>query len=279
MQTIVSCLLSKGRDVLNNLGDKRVAPFKVARALELAAMLRYVGSDSSSALLIRLSELFDLGDPGSGLLHMSDLSVLDRLNTHMQNPEYCMVADTNNVPLLFSQPHPELPVLTHSEADSSGTGAHFAVQMRFNAAHRVQKGVDTITVHRGRGEMVSAKRVDAPMHEVLRQLGRNVHYFKLSNGDLIKISDQNAHLCDTVIDSFDGSVDPICIPEAGLFDPIILPQNNIPNRQDVDEVVTILEICSPLPNTARGGNRIMAFNTDLSEDGAPHAVLIPLFPA
>lgn len=278
LRTLAGCLTIKAHDVLNNLGDGMMTGYKVARALELAAITRYMGSDASTALLMRLAPLFDLGNPDDGLLRPSDQSVLTGLNTARTIQDRLMLTDGRRPVLIGLSPQAELPVLTHSEVSSNGPNVRFGVQFRFQA-NGINKAVDQkeqlYVQDGGGGEHHLMTPIDVPIHATLRSLGRDVAYYKLPSGVIVKIMDGQPTICDALVSEADTR-NILSIPEAALLSPTSVSGSQIEGYRPrtIDEIVDSLEIMSPLPNSQNSGRRIVTLPSSACGDNLAHTALI-----
>lgn len=278
LRTLAGCLTVKAHDVLNNLGDGMMSGYKVARALELAAICRYMGSDASTALLMRLAPLFDLGRPNDGLLQPSDQSALTDLHAARLVQDSFLLTDGQQPVLIGLSPQAELPVLTHSEVSSDGPNVRFGVQLRFQA-NGMQAALSSrgqLYVQQGVGaEHQPMMPIDVPIHETLRSLGRDVAYYKLPSGVIVKLMDGQPTMCDALTIGH-ATTDVLSIAEAALLSPTSVSGSQIEGNRPrtVKEIVDSLEIMSPLPNSQNSGRRVVTFPRTASGDNLAHTALI-----
>lgn len=278
LRTLASCLTIKAHDVLNNLGDGMMTGYKVARALELAAISRYMGSDASTALLMRLAPLYDLGSPDDGLLRPSDQSALADLHAARLIQDDFLLTDGKQPVLIGISPQAELPVLTHSEVSSDGPDVRFGVQLRFqaNGIQAVLNSKEQLYVQQGLGgEHHPMQPIDVPIHEILRSLGRDVAYYKLPSGVVVKIMDGQPTVCD-VLTTGSGSEDILSVPESALLSPTSVSGSQIAGNRPrtIQEIVDSLEIMSPLPNSLSSGRRVVTFPSTACGDNLAHTAMI-----
>jgi hypothetical protein len=284
LHTLTSCLIVKSHDVLNNLGDGLMSAAKLARAFEVASLARYIGSDASTAILIRLAKHFDLGDPKDGLLKPSDDSVITRLNHELENPSEWVLRAKNahaSAVLVAQTPTPELPVLTHSEAQERGL-LPFWVQLKFvcppGSFSDIVGSAEELELNRA-GQDETATSFYSPIHDVSRALGRRTSYFQTPDGTIIKIFDDQPTLADCVANGNEHNI--LDVPESGLFMPIALQDslsgNNRPRTPE--EIVDALEIMSPLPISSATRRIIVALDEEVSTDRLRHVSLTKIFPA
>lgn len=277
LRVLAGCLTIKAHDVLNNLGDGMMTGYKVARALELAAISRYMGSGTSTALLMRLAPLFDLGNPNSGLLRPSDQSVLADLHAAREAQDQFKLTDGHRALLSGITPQAELPVLTHSEVSSNGPNIRFGVQLLFQAdgIRSALNPIERVCVQKGAGKHLAMEPIDVPIHATLRSLGRDVSYFKLPNEMIIKVMDGRPMLCDGL--TAEGGVnDMLSIPEAALLNPTTIIGSQISGNRPrtVEEIIASLEIMSPLPNSQVSGRRVITLPASACGDNLAHTALI-----
>ncbi len=278
LRTLASCLTVKAHDVLNNLGDGMMTGYKVARALELAAISRYMGSDASTALLMRLAPLYDLGSPDDGLLRPSNQSALAELHAARLAQDDFLLTDGQRPALIGLTPVAELPVLTHSEVSSEGPNVRFGVQLRFqaNGIQSALSGNEQLHVQQGtNGEHQPMAPIDVPIHEILRSLGRDVAYYKLPSGVIVKLMDGQPTVCDTLTTGH-ATADILSVPESALLSPTSVPGSQIEGSRPrtIQEIVDSLEIMSPLPNSQNSGRRVVTFPGTACGDNLAHTALI-----